>query len=47
MGMVIEELEREEARKRQATSTGGSDPRPASEQFPEAESGNVRDKVGE
>jgi hypothetical protein len=40
------EYEREQAKARLATSTGGADPRPM-ENFPQAESGAARDKAGE
>lgn len=41
----IEDVKREEARKRQATSTGGANPQ-LMENFPEAEHGTSRDQLG-
>ena len=40
----LEAIERERARGRQATSTGGNEPQ-LKETFPEAEKGQTRDKV--
>lgn len=49
LGRKLEELEWPDARKRQATSTGGRNPKlkPASGNLPEAANGETREKVGE
>lgn len=49
LGRMIEEEERQAAKKRQATSTGGADPQliAASGKLPEALGGDTRDKIGE
>jgi ParB family chromosome partitioning protein len=49
LGKALEELEKPKAKARQATSTGGADPklRPACGKFPQADNGKTRDKVGE
>jgi N6-adenosine-specific RNA methylase IME4/ParB-like chromosome segregation protein Spo0J len=48
LGLALEVVAREEAKKRQATSTGGADPQlSASGKFPEADKGQTRDKVAE
>jgi N6-adenosine-specific RNA methylase IME4 len=49
LGKALEGLEAAAAKVRQATSTGGADPkpRPACGKFPQAGNGKTRDKVGE
>jgi ParB family chromosome partitioning protein len=49
IGMALEKLLRAEAKRRQATSTGGKDPKrkPASGNLPEPDKGQTRDQVGE